>query len=274
MIGKATGWVKVNRPAAATEPPRARRLKPRGAGDGDREFAVDRYSDRTWLDSSAFLTGPVLSWTGCARLHRLSASCIDSLSRRFSSHPMRRKWHQRGLRLLLAAAVLLGGVVPPGVCHAHAEGGRPHQHDSSNDRQHRADRPAQHAWNRPAHDLHRDRHRELRKGTVHDSVPHFHVDFLGFELTLPMAVRHKADEPSQPYGGLCLIDMAPGDAPVAAVSSELSGGRLRWPSSLPRLLEHHGYQADVRSLAELSAEASSIPLCDSARGERSGVLRI
>jgi hypothetical protein len=149
--------------------------------------------------------------------------------------------------LVLAVAVLLSGGVPPRVCHAHADGDRPHRHDDKTGRHTHDDEDC----------------------TVTDAVPHVHLSFFGFEMTLPISDRHDGDDRNQQDREFTLVAIAPAGAAVMALNSHL----LRCLSLLPPALPTaHCSAADEQNHLVMSSEDCSIPLCDSARRERSGVL--
>ena len=169
---------------------------------------------------------------------------------------MRRTCFQRCVRLVLGAAVLLSSMIPPGVCHAHAEGDRPHRHDHAH---HHCDGHGDHA-REVSHDNH--------ERAVSESVPHIHINVFGFELTLPSSDR---EGQKGPHVVTELVLIASNNPAIVRAPAEW----LRSVSILSPPLPHVPCPASDESsrLAVFSVD-SSIPLCDSARRERSGVLNI
>jgi len=169
---------------------------------------------------------------------------------------MRRTGYQRSVRLVLGAAVLLSSMIPPGVCHAHAEGDRPHRHDHSH---HRRDEHG---------DYGREKSHDDDERAVTEAVPHIHINVFGFELTMPSSDR---EDQKGPHVVTELVLIASNNPAIVGARAEL----LRSVSLLsPPLPNVHCPASDENyQLAVFSAD-SSIPLCDSARRERSGVLNI
>jgi hypothetical protein len=104
--------------------------------------------------------------------------------------------------------------------------------------------------------------------TFSAAAPHVHVSFLGFESTMPSSDR---DGQERQNAETDLVFIAPSNAASGGAHVDLQKSISRlptWPSATRR---------SVFGLDEVItrfSEASSIPLCDRARRERSGVLII
>ena len=157
---------------------------------------------------------------------------------------------QRGFRMLLALTILLGGVIPPGVRHAHAEGGRPHRHDCSCRHEHTGD-----------HD----------ECTVVQVVAHIHVNIFGFSVSLRASDPDHRDGQEHDPNKLTFVSIGASDPAIGG--EELSSLRYQLqPTLLPPAACCHA-DADSTDFAN-ATESCAIPLCDSARRERSGVFNV
>ena len=179
-----------------------------------------------------------------------------------NSVTMRYRFRRKTLSLLLSALVLSWGVVPPGVQHAHAGGDdATHRHGECHETAHHG-----------SHDHDCDgEHREHRNvpdvSLLADFVLHLHCQFLGMEFSMPA--------PGEPNNN----DDGEGTVPAAVVrvmnekglttQAGPSFGRVLLPVTCTP-------NADVVRNSEPEPRppnlVTSIPLCDSARLERSGVL--
>ena len=186
---------------------------------------------------------------------------------------MRRSRFQRGLGFLLVAIMLPGRTIPPGLCHAHADGDRPHRHDRPH--HHAAAHAERHDGH--SHDDADDAHRpgsprhshDHDECTVTEAVPHVHVNFFGVDITLPISDRDHRNNQEEQSHGLALVAVV-SDSPAVVGQSPISWKNF---SLAPSALSNAIYcAADEHNHWVKSSEACSIPLCDSARRERSGVL--
>jgi hypothetical protein len=164
-----------------------------------------------------------------------------------------------GVTLLVSATVFLGAVMPPAVQHAHALGGQPHDHDAAHSEMHSADHRHPHP---------RSHHPEEQPCPVTMPTWHFHLTFLGFDFHLPVG-----DPQNAPKDGPSLPDVQSEplvrlfDAEGLLKDSVAYGTFDGLPSPgfwsiLPIA------KPQPRSQGETSTR---LLLCDSARGERSGV---
>ncbi len=172
------------------------------------------------------------------------------------------RFRQKTMNLLLSALVLAWGIVPPGVQHVHAGGSDPtHGHGGRHEVAHDG------SHDHESDDEHHDHAAVSDVSLSADAVLHLHWRLLGVEFSMPV--------PEEP-----VEDDADGDAvPPAIVRmiSEIVPATQAGPSFGRVLLAAIcAPGADVvRSLEPIPRPpnlVTSIPLCDSARLERSGVL--
>ena len=175
---------------------------------------------------------------------------------------MRNRLGRKILSILLSALVLAWGMVPTGIQHAHV-GGRDstHRHDCRNEVAHHASHD---------HDSHGGHHEHATVSDVSllsDFVVHLHWLFLGVEFSTPV--------PEAPADGDDDRDTVP--AAIIRVTSEIVPAAQAGPSFGRVLLAvirtpGVGVVADLTQAPRPPNFTTSIPLCDSARLERSGVL--
>lgn len=175
---------------------------------------------------------------------------------------MRNRSRRRMLNLLLSALVLGWGIVPLGVQHAHAGGGdATHRHDNCNEVAHH--RSHEHDFDDEHHE-----HASLPEVVpLADYILHLHWRFLGVDFSMPVPEKPadgNDDEGTVPPAVVRVVNEI-----VPATQASPSFGRVLlaavcMPSS-----------DVVRSLEPIPRSpnlVTSMPLCDSARLERSGVL--
>ena len=175
---------------------------------------------------------------------------------------MRNSIRQKTTTLLLSALVLAWGIVPPGVEHSHAGGSdATHRHENHHEVVHQG-----------SHD--HDSDDELCESEIlpqvpllADSVRHLHWRFLGMKFSMPAPGQpaDRGDDDSNVPPAILRVAYEG----VPAVHTGPSFARmLLWGICAP--------SADVvRSLQPIPQPPNlitSMPLCDSARLERSGVL--
>jgi hypothetical protein len=178
---------------------------------------------------------------------------------------MRNGFRQKAMNLLLSALVLAWGFVPPGFEHAHAGGDSDHQHDQCREVSHHG------SHHHDADDEHHEHAAEPEDtdGTLLvEFALHFHWQLLGVEFSMPV--------PTEPADG---DDGGPVPPVVVRVMSEIvpaTQAGLAFGRAL--LAANCAPSADVvRNLEPIPRPpnlVTSIPLCDSARLERSGVLLV
>lgn len=171
------------------------------------------------------------------------------------------------LSLLLSAVVLAGGIMPPGLRHAHADADRPHRHHLGSDGH---ALHADHPHDQDHHVLRHDPDRlELEIDALPDSRLHVHLGWFGFELTLPA--------PGGPDGG-SEREVSPGDERAALI--RLVEERVPDPSRTQHWIDDLILALYLPCLGDVPASIQgpfpspppiSPPLCDAARHERSGV---
>lgn len=176
---------------------------------------------------------------------------------------MRSRVLRTGLTLLLSAAVFLGSVIPPAVQHAHAGGDQPHNHAAT---------PAKLPHSHPHQHPHRHsppHQSEDKNESEGFPARHLHLPLFGWNLHLPAD-----NSPNLPTPG----SESPGDPSellVRLIDTEVNLVSLTTIDWLRvRFTPVVGFPA-VETQGENSQAGretlASLPLCDSARGERSGV---
>ncbi|MFV2069935.1 MAG: hypothetical protein ACC645_23460 [Pirellulales bacterium] len=174
------------------------------------------------------------------------------------------RFQRKTMNLLLSALVLAWGIVPPGFQHAH-EGGSDtaHRHDSRHEVIHH---DSHHHDTEDAHHEHATLPEVSRLG---DYVVHLHWLFLDMDFSMPV--------PEEPVDG----GDDDGTVPTAfvRVMNEMVPA-THAGSSFVRMLQAAICMPGVDVVSSLepiphpSNLVTSLPLCDSARLERSGVLLI
>lgn len=175
---------------------------------------------------------------------------------------MRNRFRQKTMNLLLTALVLAWGVTPPGIEHVHAGGSDPaHRHE---DCQEAADHGSH---GHESDDGHHDRETVSDVSLLADCILHLHWRLLGVELTMPMPEKPVEGEDDGGAVPPAIVRVMNEAVPVTLASPSFGRALLaaiRTPSA-----------EVVRSLEPIPCPpnlGTSIPLCDSARLERSGVL--
>jgi hypothetical protein len=166
------------------------------------------------------------------------------------------------LSLSLSALVLAWGTVPPGIQHAHAGGSNAaHRHDNRHEVAHHGS----HQHN--GDDEHHEHANLPGVSPLADYILHVHWRLLGVDFCMPMSekpVGDNGDEGTIPPAIVCTANEV---VPATQVGPSI-GCVLLTVVCTP--------SADVvRSLEPIPRPpylVTSIPLCDSARLERSGVL--
>ena len=163
---------------------------------------------------------------------------------------------------MLSALVLAWGVVPPGFEHAHAGGHSDHQHDKCREVSHHG------SHHHDTDDEHHEHAAESDATGLVDCVLHFHWRLLGVEFSMPV--------PTEPADG---DDEGTVPPAVVRMTSEIVPATQAGPAFGRVLLAAScAPSADVvRNLEPIPRPpnlVTSVPLCDSARLERSGVLLV
>ena len=181
---------------------------------------------------------------------------------------MLNRFRQRTLSLLLSALVLTWGTVPPGIQHAHVGGSdSTHRHDHCHEVAHHDS----HDHGSHHHDSHGEDHKHATVSDVcvlSDFVAHVHLRWLGIQLSLPVP-----EDPADGDAGdsVPVVIVLSVDQTVPPTGAGPSFSRVF-------LAAICAPSADVvRPLAPIPRPPNlvmSIPLCDSARLERSGVLLV
>ena len=175
---------------------------------------------------------------------------------------MRYSFRHKAINLLLSALVLAWGVVPSGIQHAHAGGNdSTHRHGDCHEAAHHDSHD---------HDLDDDHHDHATlpdASLLADSVVHLHWQFLGIDFSMPA--------PEQPIDGNDDHGTIP--PAIVRVANEIVLAAQAGPSSsrvFPAVICALSADVvrDVQPVPRPPNLVTSIPLCDSARFERSGVL--
>lgn len=181
---------------------------------------------------------------------------------------MRNGFQKKSMGLMLSALVLAWGVVPPGFEHAHAGGGDSnHRHDVRHNVKHQDghhhDHDAHHHDSDLAHHVHPA---DIDVMVFEEDVRHIHWQLLGVEFSLPL--------PTTPAEGEREENVPP--MVVRAMNEVVSPTQTGPPIDRVLLVGNCAPGADVVCNLEPIPRSrnfvTSIPLCDSARLERSGVL--
>jgi hypothetical protein len=167
------------------------------------------------------------------------------------------------LSLLLVAAMLAWSFSPPLLQHAH-EGGSEHHHHAD----------AACAPTADAHLRHHASHREQSRSVpvtpkaIAEETSHLHFEWLGFRLTLPdtESPANQGDD-HRCKSKLLFVQASRSSAPLVH-----SGSRL---DASPLVLPLNAMAADMAATGPAVSGSLlpvvSLPLCDRARHERSGV---
>jgi hypothetical protein len=175
---------------------------------------------------------------------------------------MRNRFRRKTLNLLLSALVLAWGILPPGVQHAHAGGSdATHRHDDCHEVAHHA------SHNYESDYEHHDHATISDVSLLVDYVLHLHWQFLGVEFSMPV--------PEEPADGNDDEGTVP-PAIVRVMNEQVLTTQAGPSFGRVLLVGIYTPSADlVRNSEPVPCPpnlVTSIPLCDSARLERSRVL--
>lgn len=196
---------------------------------------------------------------------------------------MKRLLH-KATTILLSGAVLASSVLPPAVCHAHAEGDRPHSHKQHHEQPGSDEHDHGHGHHHDAAAVseHDDRHHEPSAhededaaGGIEPALAHLHFSIAGFDFSIPLPSDDGSDGPLSPTGdnagyfGIVRLTDDTITVPRVAFADlvELSASAPLAIGSLVDAPQHAARWRCVRA-------AGRTLLCDSARCERSDVLLI
>jgi hypothetical protein len=190
---------------------------------------------------------------------------------------MRNRLRQTSINLLLSVLVLTWGIIPPGVQHVHAGGsdvGHQHQID-----QHDADHKVGHhgSQGHKSDDGHHSdgHHHDTKTSDIRllaDYVCHIHWRLLGVEFSTPVSEKPVEGDDDGDTLGPTIVRMT--SQVVTAGPASLSFGRVLLRANCAPIANVVQSLAPIRCVSKIgmSNVGTSIPLCDSARLERSGVL--
>ncbi|MDA1165950.1 MAG: hypothetical protein O3B13_22870 [Planctomycetota bacterium] len=195
---------------------------------------------------------------------------------------MKRLFH-KAMTILLSGAVLASSVLPPAVCHAHAGGNRHHSHErdhaepASNDHKH--DHGHHHHMADDSDHQGQDHERPANElpqcdAEIELAVAHLHLSIAGFDFSLPLPSDDGSNGPLGPtrddagYFGIVRLTDDTITVPRVDLSTVIDVS-IAAPVVVDSLVD-----AAVQAARWLCARtADRTLLCDSARCERSGVLR-
>lgn len=166
---------------------------------------------------------------------------------------------------LLSAVIVLGGVMPPAFQHAHPAGKSSHHHDP----QSASAVPVEHRHHRHDHSHPHDHfQQETFSGMIATAQSHVHAWLLWFHIVVPVGQDENA--PNAPdsigHGGMYF---APGTASDMLTLSRTSSMSVETCLPVGFAVAHdRAAPSHPQGGRQILA---SIPLCDTARGERSGV---
>lgn len=168
------------------------------------------------------------------------------------------KKRKRVIACLLAVAVVGGSISAPAYQHAHSEGNVAHNHQTENRRQHA---------NTHAH----GGHRHVAHHSVVSEAParHAHVSLFGIELSIPKPDGDNSDPPQPTHDEPTFVVLAVGNCLPTAGCGDIRHGRAVTKAQF--LSNIAVLSVPTRKYSQPTA--ASILLCDTARFERSGVMR-
>ena len=190
------------------------------------------------------------------------------------------RWCRNLLVLLLVGSVLITGLLPPAVLHAHATGHASHDHDSA-ERDHR---PHGHDHGHDHGDGHSHQHLHVREsesdavrhpGTsdgIRVATRHLHITVLGLTFSVPMPEPADSSFPLSPLDdddGCELLRLSGDSVTVSRVNQDAAVDvSVAW--SVP--VADSGDSSVASAFWRRAQRADRVCLGDSARFERSGVL--
>lgn len=180
--------------------------------------------------------------------------------------------HQRyrtSLALLLAAAMLFGSMTPPIVRHAHAKGDRQHDHRATESSAHGH---GPHHGHSHSHGHAHSHHHPHNTGSraAEESTSHLHLTLFGFVWTLPQDADAPFEEDCNPSNRPAFIHWIDDDFTVtSATTFDFRSNCLPLDASIDCELHHCPQCSEIAQTM-----LASLPLCDAARLERSGVQQI
>lgn len=163
------------------------------------------------------------------------------------------------MTLLISALVLTWGTVPPGVQHAHTGG-----NDSSHQHGDRHDEPSHASHCHGSNGSHDERAIVSGVSLLSDFVVHLHLQWLGIEFSMPVSERPDDGRDDPDIVPTAIVGSANRTLPAVPSFGRLLSVVIGMPS--------HDVVQDLALLSRGPDFTGSIPLCDSARFERSGVL--
>ena len=175
---------------------------------------------------------------------------------------MRNRLRKMSMNTVLSALLLASGVVPPGIQHAHAGGSdATHRHDGFHDAIFHA------SHSQESNNEHHVDAARADASLLADCVLHLHWQILGMEFSIPV--------PEAPSDGnhdssavlpavvRAMKEIMPATQTGPSFGGVVLSGDLRLDTAVV---------SNLSTIPRLPNLATSIPLCDSARLERSGVL--
>lgn len=165
------------------------------------------------------------------------------------------------MTLLLSAAMLLGGLMPPAVQHAHADGDQSHSHQTACSAAGQHEHPHSHPHNHaPGH---------AQSDVVQGQTLHRHVSLFGLDLFMPVRDHQDLPNNGSDAGDDAAVTLVRLVETAVVLASAPAGERQFF--SFPSLATVATGSATILRPQRGRDTICSLPLCDSARGERSGV---
>ena len=169
------------------------------------------------------------------------------------------RFRRKTMNLLLSALVLAWEIVPLGIQHAHEGGSNAtHRHDSGHEVAHHL------------HDSDDDHHEHANLPDVSrlgDSIVHLHWQFFGMAFSMP--VPEQPTDGGDDWGTIPLATVRTVNEIVQTTQAGPSFGRMLLAATC---MPNANVLWNLEPIPRPPNLITSIPLCDSARLERSGVL--
>lgn len=180
---------------------------------------------------------------------------------------MRDRFRQKMMSLLLSVLVLALEVVPPGVEHAHAGGGdSSHRHGKCQEAAHH-DLHSFHSHAPHSGEKHHEYETVSDESLLADLVSHLHWQFFGVDFSMPISENPTGgtdDEEDVSSAYLCVVREI-----MPVIQIDTSFDRMLLAACMLNVVEVVWSQDPIPRRLDL---VTAIPLCDSARFKRSGVL--
>lgn len=192
------------------------------------------------------------------------------------------------MAVLLSGVVLASSVLPPLVCHAHVGGEQEHSHHAAEADHHHSGVHAKDDRHRGEDEAEGHPPQSMTRNVCHlmsdaghhhehgleSPVSHLHVSIGGFDFSLPLPIPENSNGPLSPVdddAGFTVFGRLTDDFTVVSQVDLASVVDVTVADSLKTDVP---VDDDTARARWLDSRADRSFLCDSARGERSGVLLI